>query len=473
MWPFAELGLEADADERAVKRAYAARLRQTRPEDDPQGFQALHAAYQAALASCRQREAVPVEAARPVAPMPASDEPLTRSDAAPSSGPARPASTVPPLPAARFDLDAFVQQAIAHAGVGDPAALEHWLRGIEALWSLDTKAQAGHTLVSAIYRQAPPMPEACLDALLVFFGLDNALAGHDPLALHQLRRRTDLAWHLAPARRSQLAIALRMNERRARRSLDDSLHQLQRPFHWPQVLLRGLFPAFAREIATLVQRLCSGHLELLPASFARRQLGFWLAAVDTRFVSRPRLALAGARMLAVLLLSLPVGVFFGWVAAGSWGDFDPAAVGVTALTVLLLGALVFAFAAWSQLVRWQVGPAPAGRWLGGLHVGLVPLLTGIGLLVEYLADAPLAGWPVLLLATWLAMARALRGLDIPGSVRTWLWIGIVMLSPMAHLLAQSSLQPAWFTGLFAALALCGWAAALWRQRRAWRPARAR
>lgn len=34
MSPFAALGLDEDADERAVKRAYATRLRSTRPDDE-------------------------------------------------------------------------------------------------------------------------------------------------------------------------------------------------------------------------------------------------------------------------------------------------------------------------------------------------------------------------------------------------------------------------------------------------------
>ncbi len=38
MSPFAALGLDEDADERAVKRAYAQRLRSTRPDEDPEGF---------------------------------------------------------------------------------------------------------------------------------------------------------------------------------------------------------------------------------------------------------------------------------------------------------------------------------------------------------------------------------------------------------------------------------------------------
>ena len=69
------LGIAPTGDEAAIKKAYAARIREHRPDRDPEGFRAVRAAYEEALAQCayirprhekkrkRQREAdAPAEA---------------------------------------------------------------------------------------------------------------------------------------------------------------------------------------------------------------------------------------------------------------------------------------------------------------------------------------------------------------------------------------------------------------------------
>src|SRR3954447_11392578 len=49
------LGIDHDADAATIRRAYARKLKVTRPDDDPVAFQALVAARQAALDHAEQR----------------------------------------------------------------------------------------------------------------------------------------------------------------------------------------------------------------------------------------------------------------------------------------------------------------------------------------------------------------------------------------------------------------------------------
>lgn len=51
------LGIERTGDAAAIKRAYAARLKNTRPDEDPEGFGRLHRAYKQALADAKRRPA--------------------------------------------------------------------------------------------------------------------------------------------------------------------------------------------------------------------------------------------------------------------------------------------------------------------------------------------------------------------------------------------------------------------------------
>jgi tetratricopeptide (TPR) repeat protein len=93
-FPWSELGLDGPSDERAIRRAYAARLKVVRPDLDAAGFQRLVQARDAAL------RAIEHTALRPLLrPIPPPDPTPQREGTAPESGePAPPAARQPPVP---------------------------------------------------------------------------------------------------------------------------------------------------------------------------------------------------------------------------------------------------------------------------------------------------------------------------------------------------------------------------------------
>ena len=61
-----ELGIDPTEDSAVIKSAYASRLKVTRPDEDPDGFQRLRAAYSTALRLAGQREFSAVSASQSV-----------------------------------------------------------------------------------------------------------------------------------------------------------------------------------------------------------------------------------------------------------------------------------------------------------------------------------------------------------------------------------------------------------------------
>lgn len=186
--PLEWFGLNGDADERALKRAYAQKLKTTRPDTDPAGFQDLHAHYQAALAWLQhQASAAPRE--------PSAAAPAAREEPAPvpamstaADAPAPPSSPPRPLPSTtQFDMDVFTADYFDQAIHRDPTHLQAWLDGREELWSLQLKQQVGRALLQRLFRDPPPIGTDSQEVTLAFFGMDHALTGIDPLHMQQLR----------------------------------------------------------------------------------------------------------------------------------------------------------------------------------------------------------------------------------------------------------------------------------------------
>ncbi|MET3654529.1 hypothetical protein [Dyella japonica] len=196
--PLAWFGLPENADENALKRAYAKRLRDTRPDIDPEGFQHLRERYEEALAFCRRdvpRDVTPTTGVQ--TPPAATAEKDISPPPIPLTDPAwhvvhfdeaHAAAVQAPTP---FDAENFASACRDLAMTTDAATLSLWLREQPELWSLSVQQEAGQQVVRMLFRDQPPVSADGFDAMLQFFGLDHALTGLDPFQLQQLRKSLD------------------------------------------------------------------------------------------------------------------------------------------------------------------------------------------------------------------------------------------------------------------------------------------
>lgn len=90
-WPWSQLGLPGPSELSEVRHAYAEKLKVTHPEEDPEGFQRLHSAYQLASRMARQKK----RQAEVPPPEP--------------EGPSRPAPQPPQSQEQDFDFDELLQ----------------------------------------------------------------------------------------------------------------------------------------------------------------------------------------------------------------------------------------------------------------------------------------------------------------------------------------------------------------------------
>ena len=81
-WPWSELGLSGPAALPEIRSAYAQRLKATHPEEDPEGFQRLHTAYQEASRQARRRA--------PEEPGPSPKAPQSSAQEGPQKPPGKP-----------------------------------------------------------------------------------------------------------------------------------------------------------------------------------------------------------------------------------------------------------------------------------------------------------------------------------------------------------------------------------------------
>ena len=516
--PLHRLGIGPDADERAIKRAYAAKLRITRPEEDPQGFQALNEAYQAALSRHRARAAgefdqafdnsgesdadamdtVPAVVVDTRTASSASEAPAPESTPDTMSMPP-PETMPPPTPVASadeatgnddgsesedepFDVERFFDDCFAAAHDGDPRVIDRWLNAQPILWSLQHKATIGHWLLRAMHEHTPPMPERNFDRIAEFFGYHELHGGYDPLALQGLRTRVNDAWRAArqaavyapataqpPGRDSphQPTEADIEQERREAAYMRRLLHQ-HRHLVEPPSLLRDLRLALNLKHPAAVHALLldnpHGDLDALPQRIRRDQIAFWLAVDDDRRWTRPRVLVALTRCLALALPIFPLMLVLLMPEAPEAGLTATIAFKAVLYPFAILVSGWLTVAALKGFLYWQAGPDPAGGWLRRVHAMAVPLLAAGSIASLLLEGRPPWSFPIGVVAAWTAFARWSR--RKPGADGAWQahpFIVTMVLSIVALPFVVQNKPPSIVSLALAALLL--WGHDLIRQRR--------
>lgn len=163
MWEqdWALLGIEPTTEFPAIKKAYAQKLKTTRPDDDAKAYQALRGAYERIQQWAKWQTGQAAKVA---------DAPVTSTDVAPPEAPAAEPAAAPvaaPVSARETiqQLDALLQQLGAPALVAEWPAVQAMLDAQPLAASAEWSAHFAHWVV----RQAS-LPDALVGALNNYFG---------------------------------------------------------------------------------------------------------------------------------------------------------------------------------------------------------------------------------------------------------------------------------------------------------------
>jgi hypothetical protein len=454
-WGLDVLALDQDADERAIKRAYAQRLRVTRPEDDLVAFQQLHEAYQAALAWARGRtaEEAPGPGSGPEAPL--QPTVLAIEDAGPQVDDQVQSGQ-------RMDVEAIAGRILTEAVQQEPEALQAWLAQQPELWPLQWKSWIGDALLDALFTGTEPVQADNLDVLAELFGWDEIGSSVDPYALDAQRLQMHRHWVVQPGNHHRLAELLQRcglpNPPAAAR---EHMAWLSRPWnHW-QALLTSLSPQRGRDLNQTLDALGIDDDTSVPAPLQARQIAFWRDIGAMHRLNRERwlqgLLRGVACALIAALLVLSVGVLGQMATAHSVAGIHPLATYArvalfAALALLLLGALAPAV---QTFLHWQVQhEQPHRSALAALLP--IPLLAIVAIVLIHGLELRTAGtllaWPVLGLSVWRWWRRSQLQIQFNG----WLLLSVV---PFLKLLILGMT----YAELPVALAVALWARDAWTQ----------
>lgn len=299
--PFAVLGLDRAANERAIKRAYAQHLRTTRPDEDPAAFQRLNEAYQHCLAF----------AARRLAPLPQGDgDPGDYADEPEyaASAPATPVhpdairtgtaiedtaavEDAPRYVRVSFDAEAFLDELIARTRREPVDALETWLRSLEPLYSLELKHALHARVAAALTQAAPAPPPMQLRAVMRFFDLDEISV--DGNWLHRILYDTLHRADEAAALDREIARLRSPRERAVDRLM---INELLGPWHGLRRWFLLLVPLLPSRMLKLLRTLEQDHPDAVDARLDPSSLVYWRLITDRSRLEWRRFFIAAVRV---------------------------------------------------------------------------------------------------------------------------------------------------------------------------------
>lgn len=329
-----ELAIAPSTDEREIRRAYARRLKIVHPEDDPQGFQALRAAFDQAMNHARHaawsaqdwpEDEVAEGLDDAPAPSVATDHAAAAStlDQAPQQDPALVAEierdrTERAEHQRRCDA---LSEALRQPTPDDDAVLTALVAVFRspALGALDVHESTEHWLGQMAGQRGPGF-DALLEPTITFFGWDHRPVGdHWNPGLGALQHRADL------------------ETIRRLRNPDSPAHAsfmaLSRPVGWRMRLDARLKPELGRRIADLLARI-DQEVPYVLGYLNADSVAWWRA-----FLARPRLGATSSWF--IICITLLAGLYVGSKApdgAGGLGFIAGLAAGLAGSTLLALAA---------------------------------------------------------------------------------------------------------------------------------------
>ncbi len=405
------LGISPDATLQEIKRAYARALKVNRPDDDPEAFGLVHAAFEACLARFKRKKGGLYDEPDWFDGEDGYEDEMLDSSAAGPSATQAAMDVEPPDQGVRVEVSQAVDTIFEAAEAMRPSDFVAWLRSDERLYDLAFKGDVGDLVIERTSEYANSLPWRTLAAIHQFFEVDSI---SDPRLRRDYEARQVWLRVEADARFARSVQAKRNpNVDFADRIV---LEELLDPPDRIRHLKMHLIPTLPGQLRNRFKELSIEDPERAEAAVSLEARGYWLPLTDPATLHPRRVALALAHCT---LVALPLGLLlaapdFGWRRmAGMWG----AIVGVF-FSIWLVRAL-FSLAT-TRYSAWRMrtvgaGEAPAGSniladkatVLAGASAVLSLALAGIALRLDKVTMGIIVQiWLIMLM--FVTMCRAPR-----------------------------------------------------------------